>query len=300
MAAKNINELRVGVFVAIGLLLAMVFIFAIGGEHKLFQREYTLYANFKTISGLRLGAMVQLSGMKVGYVDQIHFPEDLERQEITVIMRVRKEFQDRIRADSVASVETQGLLGDKFIYISMGSGAQPVVPDKGILTSKETTSIFSLAEKAGEIMTNIASASKAIDDMLNNMKDSKKDSDLRGILKALRASLEQVQKGKGLMHALIYDPDGERIMKGINDALSDGGKGKGGMMSNLKTSSADLKRILDSISRGEGTLGKLINDPSLYDDLRALLGRANRNKLLRAVIRSTLYQNDKQMESDPK
>jgi len=155
MPRSLITEFRVGLFVSTGLLLAMITIFMIGSENRFFERFYTLYANFETISGLRAGATVQLAGIKAGFVDGILLPADIEKKEITVVLRVRKQFQDRIRGDSVATVETQGLLGDKYIYVTMGSEAQPVLPDKGLIPSKETASIFALADKAGKIMDDI-------------------------------------------------------------------------------------------------------------------------------------------------
>lgn len=300
MLRKAMTEFRVGIFVTAGLALAMMIVFMIGGQHRLFERYYTLYANFKSISGLRIGATVQLAGLKVGFVDKIRLSDDPELKEITVTMKVENSYRDRIRADSTATVETQGLLGDKYIYISMGSEAQAVIPNKGIILSKETTSIFSLAEKAGSIMEEIGKAADSIGEMLGSIKGKNGESDIKASLASIRRSLEQMEKGKGLLHALLYDPKGEVIISSISDALAnvhtaEGDLKKGSMIANLRIASADLREIVGSIKRGEGTLGKLVNDPAVYDDLRALFGRANRNKLLRAVIRSTINENDKQM-----
>ncbi|MFH1831052.1 MAG: MlaD family protein [Pseudomonadota bacterium] len=301
MQRSLLTEFRVGVFVTAGLLLAMVIIFMLGSETRFFRRQYTLYSNFESISGLRDGAPVQLAGVKVGFVDGIRVPKDLEKREITVVMRIDKQYQDRIRTDSTASIETQGLLGDKYIFVTMGSESQPVIPNKGILPSKVTTSIFALGDKAGDIMDNISEAAKTVNEML---KGKEGESDIKGILSSLRASLEKIEKGKGLLHALIYDPKGEEIvddlaraMKAIGDvvAKADEKDGAAGILVNVRRASADLSDILASVRRGEGTLGKLITDPALYNDLRALLGRANRNTLLRAVVRSTIEENEKQV-----
>jgi phospholipid/cholesterol/gamma-HCH transport system substrate-binding protein len=306
MPRSVLTEFRVGVFVASGLLLAMVTIFMIGSEHRFFERQYTLYANFQSIAGLRVGAPVQLAGIQVGYVDAIRLPSDMAKKEITVVLRVRKAYQDRIRQDSVATVETQGLLGDKYIYVTMGSEAQPIVPDKGIVASKETTSIFALADKAGDIMGNIGEAAKAINDMFSSLHGQKGESDVKEILSSLRTSIEQIEKGKGALHALFYDPKGGQLIADLSRAVKTSadiltkadqeGEGKmAGLLINMRHASEDLRAILESIRRGEGTAGKLISDPGLYDDLRALLGRANRNALLRAVMRSTIEENDRQV-----
>lgn len=306
MPRQLLTELKVGLFVSVGLGLAMIIVFMLGSEHEFFTRQYTLYAHFETISGLRPGAPVQLAGLKVGYVDDVRFPKDPGQKEIAVSVRVKKKYQNRIREDSVATIETQGLLGDKFVYISMGSEDKPVIPDGGTLPTKDTTSIFELADKAGAIMDDIGEAAGTIKEVFKSFGGKKGEGELNAIMASIRKSIEQVEKGKGLFHALIYDPKGEEVitnladtMKSVRDIVAgaeEESKGKmGGLIVNLQHASDDLRKILGTVRRGEGSLGKLINDPSLYDSLRVLLGRANRNVLLRAVIRSTIRESDRQV-----
>ncbi len=303
MPRNRLDEFRVGIFISVGLVLAMVVIFMIGSDSELFQRKYVLFSNFKTVSGLRVGAPVQLAGFKVGHVDKISFPDDPASQEITVRLSLNKEYQSRIRTDSVATIETQGLLGDKFVYVSVGSEAQSVIPDRGILPSKDVTSIFSLAEKAGTILDDISGASKSINDMISSL-TPQGGGDIKAIISSVRKTVEQVEKGNSLVHALVYDPKGEDVIsnlsaamksvKGILAGAEEESKGNiGGLIANMRAASADLKIILDAVRRGEGTVGRLVMDPSLYDEMRSLFGKANRNRLLRAVVRTTMTENDK-------
>ncbi|PIU56654.1 MAG: hypothetical protein COS89_05760 [Deltaproteobacteria bacterium CG07_land_8_20_14_0_80_38_7] len=302
MRQKFMTEIRVGIFVLIALLLGMMTLFQLGSGQDIFDSQYTLFTSFKDISGLRVGAQVQLAGLNVGFVDEIRFPDDLLVRNITVVLRIKKGFQRRIREDSVATVNTQGLLGDKFIYISVGSEDMPVIKDEGILPNKETTSIFALAEKAGEIMDNIGEASTSLNELLKGI-GGKDENNLRESIKSLRVTLQQVEKGKGLVHALIYDPKGEEVIanlsatmksvKEITTGVSDNTKEKtASLIKNLQDASADLKVILGSIRNGEGTLGLLVRDPALYNDIRALFGRANRNALIKAIVRSTIEKNE--------
>jgi len=178
----------------------------------------------------------------------------------------------------------------------------PVIKDEGILPNKETTSIFALAEKAGEIMDNIGEASTSLNELLKGI-GGKDENNLRESIKSLRVTLQQVEKGKGLVHALIYDPKGEEVIanlsatmksvKEITTGVSDNTKEKtASLIKNLQDASADLKVILGSIRNGEGTLGLLVRDPALYNDIRALFGRANRNALIKAIVRSTIEKNE--------
>jgi phospholipid/cholesterol/gamma-HCH transport system substrate-binding protein len=302
MRREFFTEVRVGIFIVVSLLLVMIVLFQVGGQHEMFQRQYIIYTNFQDISGLRIGASVQLAGLNVGAVDDIRFPKELLKKEITVVLRIHRKYQDRIREDSVATINTQGLLGDKYIHISVGSESSPLIPDRGIISSRETTSIFALAEKAGTIMDDISQASKTVADMFKTV-EGEKGGDLKASIQSIRKSLEQIEKGKGLLHAIIYEPKGEEIisnlaetMKTVKDISSgmelEGKQKTAGLITNLRHVSEDLREITGSIRRGEGTMGMLVRDPGLYNDLRTLFGRVNRNVLLKAVVRATLRENE--------
>lgn len=297
------TEFKVGVFVTAGLILSMLLIFMIGGEHQFFQRDYSLYANFEDIAGLRMGAPVQLAGLKVGFVDGIRFSAEEGSKLVTVKMNVRRKFQGRIREDSEASIETQGLLGDKYIYITVGSAERPVLKDKATITAKTTVSLFTLADKAGSIIDNIDAAAKSFREVMDTFQGPKGESDLKSIVSSIRKITEQAEKGKGLMHALFFDPEGEKVItqlsravKAVSDVAAQAeGEGASSIVVNMRHATADFRDLMASIRRGEGTLGKMITDPALYNDLRALVGRANRDALLRAVVRSTIRENEQQL-----
>ena len=87
----------------------------------------------------------------------------------------------------------------------------------------------------------------------------------------MHQDLEQIRKGNGLVHALVYgDTDSTHLMTNVN-AMSD-----------------DLRAILSGVRQGKGTLGALLVDPSVYDDLKALLGNTERNAVLRALVRYSI------------
>lgn len=304
MQNREKNQIKVGMFVFAGLILAMYIIFMLGGEKQIFRPHYWLKTSLKDISGLRQGAPVQLAGLKVGFVDKIKFPQDLSKKEIELTLRIDKKFQDRIRSDSTAMVNTQGLLGDKFIFVSIGSEDQPILTNGGYLESRESVGLGNVVEKSSEIMADIRDASKSIKKFFEDMYASKED--VRSVLHSMKGIMGQAQKGDGLLHAMLYDPKGKEtvadiaasmnMLKDIIGRANKADKESGevsGVLKNLRSASKDLKEIVAKVNRGEGTIGGLISDPALYNDLRSLFGRANRNKLLKAVIRSTLSENEK-------
>lgn len=295
MDKKYGQQIRVGIFVFIGLLLSMVVIFLLGEGVSLFERQYTLRAQFDDISGLRLGAPVYVAGINVGMVEQIRFPVALEDKKVVVDLKLKRVYQDRIRENSEASITTQGLLGDKAIFITVGSpDFKPLEPGDD-LKVKQALSLNALADQGQELLGNINEMTKAAKELIVDVKKEKGllhalvyDPDGKQILKDLaRVSrsagdiIAQIQNGRGVLHSLVYDPTTRDLGKVFSDTAQ-----------NFKSLSQDLGSVGQKINKGEGSIGGLINDPTVYYDMMTLLGKANRNKLLRTVIRATLATNE--------
>ncbi len=246
---RESHQVRVGIFVFAGVFLAMIIIFLLGGEKQLFKRQYSLTAYFADISGLRVGAQVQLAGVNVGFVEKIAFSQILGEKKVESRLSINREYQERICRDSIASINTQGLLGDKIVAISLGSSEEEVLKDGEIISSEERPSLFTIAEKGGAIMENINNAAKSISRIL-----------------------EPMDKG------------------GV-------GKNFAEIASELRTASKEIREITQKINRGEGTIGALVTDPSLYEDVRRLFGKLERNRLLRSIIRSRIRDQNLQNTS---
>lgn len=254
MSARESVQIRVGLFVFAGVFLAMIIIFLLGGEKQLFSRQYALQAFFEDISGLRIGAPVQLAGVRVGVVDRIRFSRELGEKKVQARLSIEKEFQERIRRDSLATINTQGLLGDKIVSISVGSPDQEVLKNGDLIVTEERPSLFAIAEKGGAIMENINRAARSVTKVL-----------------------EEVEKGEGLLHTLVYESKEKPVAADFS-----------AMARELSVASRELREVLQKVNRGEGTIGALLADQSLYDDLRRLFGKLERNRLLRSIIRGRI------------
>lgn len=254
MEHHDSSQMRVGLFVFAGVFLAMVAIFFLGSNKQLFKRQYNLTTTFEDISGLRVGGQVQLAGLVVGMVDRISFAQVLGDKKVQVRLNINKEFQERICSDSLATINTQGLLGDKIIFISPGNPDKSVLQDGDFLPSEERPSLFTIAEKGGDIMDNINKASKELIQVL-----------------------QEIEKGDGLLHTLVYESKSRPVGQDFSETAKE-----------LKVASKELKEILQKVNRGEGTIGALLADPSVYNDIRRLFGKLERNNLLRHVIRSRI------------
>jgi phospholipid/cholesterol/gamma-HCH transport system substrate-binding protein len=252
MKKRESAPVKVGVFVFAGVFLAMFVIFLLGSEKQIFKRQYMLFTTFTDISGLRVGAQVQLAGLNVGMVDRISFAKDLNDKRVAVRLAVNQEFQDRIRTDSVAAISTQGLLGDKYVSLSLGTPPNDILKDGNSLKTDEKQGFEAVIAKANKVMDKLDAGVASAADVL-----------------------KELETGNGLLHSLIYETE-ERPL----------GRDFAALANELKNTSKGLRQITAKINRGEGTVGAFLQDPSLYYDIRRLFSRVERNKILTHVIRS--------------
>lgn len=244
-------EVKVGIFVALGLGLVMLTVILLGGGQSILQRNLIFHSKFNQVEGLIEGATVKVAGVKVGQVASINFLRDSGQVDVTV--SVDAKYKDVIHTDSTVSVATQGMLGDRYVVISPGSPNQPA------------------AQSGAELKTE---APKDLKDYLTDADE---------VIGRLKSSLKHME---GIMGSFAKENRAEtffRNMTGLSSQLKDGTKP-------LHDSLDHLNSIMSKVDRGEGTLGALVNDPALYDDLRALLGGANRNRVLKYFIKKSVEE----------
>lgn len=246
MQTKKTTIVSVGLFITFGLIAAMVSIFFIGERSALFEDQYILKARFSEVSGLRSGSVVQLAGLRVGFVEEVQFPQNDGEAGLNVLLSIDQKYQNRIRENSVAMIQTQGLLGDKYVYITPGGGDFSPLQDGDLLQTEEKSEWTSLAEEGSLTLQSIRKAADGLKQALDILADDPANKD--------------------------------RVTR---------------ILANLEGGSRSLKAILAAIERGDGTIGALIKDPALYNDMRTLMGRANRSKLLKKLIRATIEEQEK-------
>ncbi|NOK18224.1 MlaD family protein [Corallococcus carmarthensis] len=350
---------RAGLFVAVGLAVAGVVVFFIGRESNLFQRQVIFHAYFQSVDGLSDQSPVWIGGLKVGRVNGVSFSPDLKDSRLQVEFQVASAYANRIRADSVARLTSMGVLGDKAVDISLGSADQPAVEPGGVIKSSSGGDLSTLMSSASRVMENSVEISESLKDAVKVYTNPQLSRDLAKSVASLRSIMEEVEKGNGALHALIYDPrtgqevntllanasgaarrmdgalghveailgevrrgdgtahaliygqDGAVAMRELGEAagqlaglLEDAKKSPNGavhqliygdakgMFADLGSAAADIKTITATVAKGDGTLGALVNDPTVYDDLREVLGNVKRNRILRALVRFSVSNHE--------
>jgi phospholipid/cholesterol/gamma-HCH transport system substrate-binding protein len=150
-----------GAFVVIGLLLFVVALFMIGERRMLFERRFTVYAEFSRLGELEVGAPVSVAGAKAGEVVDIELPKSPSGK-FRVKMEVREALHPIIRADSIAVPQTEGLVGGVFVNIGAGTDQAPRVANGGTISSHDPFEISDLLQQASDTVMMIGDTVTAI------------------------------------------------------------------------------------------------------------------------------------------
>jgi ABC-type transporter Mla subunit MlaD len=486
---QRTTDVRVGLFVALGIAATFLSLFIVGQERSLWEKTSDLRAQFSNVGGLKVGGNVRLAGVAIGWVSKIALPvgdpladelvvkpmslantkipaggelplaianntfkgplnlaliardpdeklevtveiqgkdlhgqsakerillrlrnspdgvalgkiyftsvehvaikvlkdadtDDPERaptlsigdgsvRKLNVVMRVSQKDMERIRSDSEASVVGEGLLGDKYIDISIGSTSRPPVKDGDLLLSNDATDFTAALADTGEIIDNVNASVESVRALLDGFRKAGGEATVVAAMESIQDIATEVQKGNGLQmlldkpsaqqvkdivknaktssekldsnlaklddmladvrtndslaHALIYGKGGDAAVDDarkligeatglVSDVRTQPGfvhnliyeKDRGEILENANAASADIKAmtadlrvVIADAKTGKGTVGRLLTDPSVYEDLKVLLGNVRRNDAVKALVRYTVEQDDKRASTPP-
>tara|TARA_B100000029_G_scaffold439495_1_gene456085 strand:+ start:886 stop:1338 length:453 start_codon:yes stop_codon:yes gene_type:complete len=143
MDEKQHTEILVGIFLLIG-IIAITFLALRMGDFSLFNnQQYTIKAEFTSASGLKKGAHVEMAGVTVGKVTDIIFNPETYLAEVYITL----ENKIRIPDDSIASIRTSGIIGDKFLKISPGGSDIIIDPNMVIIETEPSINLEELISK---------------------------------------------------------------------------------------------------------------------------------------------------------
>ena len=282
------RELKIGIFMGGALVLLAVFIFIIGDLAMVFRKPgYPIYASFDSASGLERNAVVKMAGVKVGYVAEIGLDGRKARLKLVVASDIR------IPGGSKILIATLGLLGEKYVEIMPGESDRSLSAGESLEGAK-TVSFDQLGELVvsvgnevkdmgrtlrglidGDTQTrlkglidNVSSFSEEISEFLAANKPGL-DSGIRDFSKAaqnLDRRMEEIGGEMGKTTAILRSmvEENRETVKADLDKIKD-------LATRLEESASLLNDILKKIDRGEGTVGKLVQDPGLYSEARSAI-----------------------------
>jgi phospholipid/cholesterol/gamma-HCH transport system substrate-binding protein len=193
------RDLSVGIFLIAGVVLFSAGIFLIGNQRKAFSRTFEVYTEFADVDGLMKGAKVEVAGSSAGEVTDILVPGSPDAR-FRILLRINERFHSMVRADSIAIIETEGLIGDKFVQIRPGS-AEVVEADPGsTLPSKVAVDMNQMMEKSAKLLDETSNTIKTTSQKLNGTLDAATTT-----VRNTNDLLVGLKEGKGTAGMLLRD-----------------------------------------------------------------------------------------------
>jgi phospholipid/cholesterol/gamma-HCH transport system substrate-binding protein len=214
---------KLGMFVIVGLILFILTIYFVGKQQNMFGSTIHLKSQFKTVSGLKVGNNVRFAGINVGTVDEIQLVTD---SSVVVVLIVQKEVQKYIKSDAVASIGSDGLMGDKVLTISPGTASNKIVKDNDFIVS---------------------TAAVEMEDLMKSVKTSVDNAGL--ITGELAKFTYSMNNGDGTLSKLMNDKEFANSLKNT--------------LANLEVSTNEFSKFTTSMNNGKGALSKLVSDEKL-------------------------------------
>lgn len=273
-------KVRLGLFIAGGFILFALAIFLIGKQKNLFNPVFKLTTTFFNVGGLQVGNNIRFSGINVGTVDNIVIIND---STVQVDMLIRKSIQPFIKQDCMATIGSEGIIGDRVLIITQGSAEAPIVKSGQYLLSREPVEMDALMESLHVVAGNAEIITAQLAEIMTN-----------------------INQGEGPLGRLIKDTV---VAENISETIENFKKTSQGIDNNMEVimlsfiqtadnvalSSSQLADMVISINQGNGTIGRLIQDTIMSDNISKTVvnlekGTKGLNESIEALKHSFLFR----------
>jgi len=234
------RNIKLGLFVVVGIIVFIFGIFLVGAKSGLFTKSFNVYAIFKNTSGLKPGANIRFDGVKVGTVKSVTIMND---SSIRVDMNIDESKHEFITKTAIASVASDGLMGDEIVNITSGTPGSPMTQNGDQLQSSQPLDMDKMIAKLSGTSDNV----NAITENLKHLTDdlNTKNGSIQSLFKDTTMAVNLQQTFANL--------------KATSDVFLAEGN--------------DLRRTTNELTHGNGVVAKLINDPTLSNNLTSTVAK---------------------------
>src|SRR5205814_5818998 len=253
-------ELKVGVFVFVGLAMLGALVVQFGRLGEGFKTYYTLTVRFNDASGLLKGTDVLLAGARIGKVAD---PPRLVREGDSVAVPLKIYDYIKIPEGTKFTVGSSGLLGDRFVNVIIPSG-QPkaYLPPNAYVSGARETGIGDLTREGGALVTDLRGTVQKIDTTVDRLNQ---DTLSRANMQNLKSSMEHLNQATGALAQSSKKLDG--VVEQADSTMASAKKAA----DDLQNAIADTRKVVRSATQGKGLVATLLNDQTLATDLHALV-----------------------------
>lgn len=233
MAKRTLDNVKLGIFVLIGLVLLILFLYMLSKNQSIFSSRFEIKAKFENVSGLVAGNNVRLSGIVVGIVEEVNLVNDTL---VMVTLGLNEETRTMVRKNARASVGTDGLIGNRVVDIVPVKEPAPLIEPGDVLLGIGETSTEQMLRTLNQTNQNILVISEG-----------------------LKQTVDRINKSTQLA-TLLND---ETLSRDLKAALANLRRATG----HAATTMDDLRTVVAGVRNGEGTIGALLRDTSMAYEL---------------------------------
>jgi len=238
MANQGTNNIRLGVFVLAGLFLLIFSFYLIGKNQNLFGSDFRIAARFSNLNGLSEGNNVLFSGIQAGTVKDIQMINDTT---IEVTLLINSKIRPFIRRNAIASIGTEGLMGNKIVNISPSRLPAPLIIEGELLAVQKYISTDELLQTLSKTNNNVALISEELKKTVLKINSS-----------TLLELLNDKEAGRNIRLSLLR----------INRASA-----------NAASLTRGLDDLVTGIKEGKGTAGLLLTDTAAAGNIRVAMSK---------------------------
>lgn len=283
MDQKKSKFIKLGIFVVAGLALFVFALFYIGSKENLFSKTFDIYAVFDNVSGLSQGSSIQFAGINVGSVQSIDI---IASDKVKVNMSIIKDVQKFVKKNSEASIVSDGLVGNKVLTISPGTGDFPMVENGDSIHSVKPITI-------GDIVNNLNESTKEVNELVAGISDI----------------IEKVNSGDGTLGKLVNNSDLYDNLDSLMSSFGNSTENINKILSNASTAvdliTQDIYKLqgsVDSIiinvsditrkmNSSQSLVGTLLTDTVFANNIKAVMENANQTTANLELGSFSFYQN---------
>lgn len=283
---ETYNNLKLGVFIAIGTVCFILALYYLGAKQNLFGDTFEVRATFNNVNGLQKGNNVRFSGIDVGTVKEVSILNDTL---IEVLLMVDRSIQPFIKVDAIATLGNDGLMGNKLVNISPGSISNEIIEEGGTIESINeldademlrrleqtnrniawiTESFVGIAQKIdkGEgVLGTLLNDSSLSNDMVVTLQNVRLlSAETAQLSQSIGKSLGKIEAKDNTLGILLNDTSmANDLQKAIREL--------GVFSNNTQQITTDLKLMVNEIQSGEGTVGTLLSDSAANENMKQSL-----------------------------
>jgi phospholipid/cholesterol/gamma-HCH transport system substrate-binding protein len=287
---KSHQEIKVGLFVLVGLVLLAVLLIQFSKGTSIFRGTYELRLHASNVGGLKQRASVLLAGVQVGSVSDIQLAPD--GKSVTILLRIYKEYKNKIYHDARFVIQQSGFLGDQYVAIIPTANQPPQLQNGADIDCEAPFNLQEVARSASGFIQRIDETAKKLDAAVSDVRrlvlNEETLTNFSAAVGNLRTFSEQAMGTIGDINALVatngsqidlavsnvafFSQDLIRLSDDAHGLISTNGIEISAAVKNIESSTEVLKKLMDDLQSGKGLAGTVLKNEQLSTNVQMIAG----------------------------